>query len=148
MRPASRGTVRLRSADPLAPIRFDGGYLSAQADVDTLVRGLKLARRILRAPALAKLVSEELAPSGDEAVSDAALTDYVRQRAKTVYHPAGTCRMGSDAMAVVDPQLRVHGLQGLRVCDASVMPCIVSGNTNAPTIMIAERCADFMLVGQ
>ena len=148
LRPESRGTVRLRSADPMAPIRFDGGYLSAQADVDTLVRGLKLARRILRAPALAKLVSAELAPSAEDEISDAALADYVRQRAKTVYHPAGTCRMGSDPMAVVDPQLRVHGMQGLRVCDASVMPRIVSGNTNAPTIMIAERCADFLLGGQ
>lgn len=148
LRPESRGTVRLRSADPMVPIRFDGGYLSAQADVDTLVRGLKLARRILRAPALAKLVSEELAPSADDEIRDAALADYVRQRAKTVYHPTGTCRMGSDAMAVVDPQLRVRGLQGLRVCDASVMPRIVSGNTNAPTIMIAERCADFLLAGQ
>jgi len=147
LRPESRGTVRLRSADPMAPIRFDGGYLSAQADVDTLVRGLKLARRILRAPALAKLVSAELAPSAEDEISDAALADYVRQRAKTVYHPAGTCRMGSDPMAVVDPQLRVHGMQGLRVCDASVMPRIVSGNTNAPTIMIAERCADFLLGG-
>jgi len=112
------------------------------------VRGLKLARRILRAPALAKLVSAELAPSAEDEISDAALADYVRQRAKTVYHPAGTCRMGSDPMAVVDPQLRVHGMQGLRVCDASVMPRIVSGNTNAPTIMIAERCADFLLGGQ
>ena len=145
LHPASRGTVRLRSADPLAPISFDGGYLTAQADVDTLVRGLKLARRILRAPALAKLVSEELAPSAQDEISDAALADYVRQRAKTVYHPAGTCRMGSDPMAVVDPMLRVHGVQRLRVCDASVMPRIVSGNTNAPAIMIAERCADFVL---
>jgi choline dehydrogenase len=148
LHPESRGTVRLRSADPMAPILLDGGYLNAQADVNTLVRGLKLARRILRAPSLAKVVSEELAPSTKNDIDDAALEAYVRQRAKTVYHPAGTCRMGSDATAVVDPQLRVHGVQRLRVCDASVMPRIVSGNTNAPTIMIAERCADFMLAGR
>ncbi|MEO8058518.1 MAG: GMC family oxidoreductase N-terminal domain-containing protein [Burkholderiales bacterium] len=147
LNPVSRGTVRLRSADPMAPILFDAGYLQAQEDVDTLVRGLKLARRILRAPSLAKLVSEELAPSSKVEIDDSELATYVRSRAKTVYHPAGTCRMGTDAMAVVDPQLRVHGVQRLRVCDASVMPRIVSGNTNAPTIMLAERCADFMLSG-
>jgi len=149
LRPKSRGTVRLRSADPMAPILFDGGYLAEQTDVDTLVRGLKLARRILRAPSLRKLVSEELAPQRNEACADAALEDYARRYAKTVYHPAGTCRMGApdDARAVVDPQLRVRGVGRLRVCDASVMPTIVAGNTNAPTIMIAERCAEFMLAG-
>ena len=149
LRPKSRGSVRLRSADPMAPILFDGGYLTEQADVDTLVRGLKLARRILRAPSLRKLVSEELAPQRNEACADAALEDYARRYAKTVYHPAGTCRMGApdDARAVVDPLLRVRGVGRLRVCDASVMPTIVGGNTNAPTIMIAERCAEFMLVG-
>jgi len=144
LRPKSRGTVRLRSADPLAPILFDAGYLREQADVDTLVRGMKLARRILRAPSMRKLVSEELAPSRDESLSDEALESFVRGRAKTVYHPSGTCRMGTDEMSVVDPQLRVRGVGRLRVCDASVMPNIVSGNTNAPTIMIAERCADFI----
>jgi choline dehydrogenase-like flavoprotein len=145
LRPKSRGTVRLRSADPMAPILFDAGYLREQADVDTLVRGMKLARRIMRAPSMRKLVSEELAPSRDEQISDQALEGFVRERAKTVYHPAGTCRMGADERAVVDPQLRVRGVGRLRVCDASVMPSIVSGNTNAPTIMIAERCADFII---
>ncbi len=145
LHPKSRGTVRLRSADAQAPILFDGGYLGAQEDVDTLVRGVKLARRILRAPSLQKLVSEELAPSREEAVSDELLADYVRARAKTVYHPSGTCRMGSDDLAVVDPQLRVRGVGRLRVADASVMPAIPGGNTNAPVIMIAERCADFVL---
>ena len=149
LQPKSRGSVGLRSADPMAPILFDGGYLREQADVDTLVRGLKLARRILRAPSLRKLVAEELAPQRDEACDDATLEDFVRRRAKTVYHPAGTCRMGAarDARAVVDAHLRVHGVGRLRVCDASVMPTIVSGNTNAPTIMIAERCAEFILSG-
>lgn len=145
LRPKSRGTVRLRSADPMAPILFDAGYLREQADVDTLVRGMKLARRIMRAPSMRKVVSEELAPSRDEAISDQALEAFVRERAKTVYHPAGTCRMGMGDRAVVDPLLRVKGVGRLRVCDASIMPSIVSGNTNAPTIMIAERCADFIV---
>jgi len=145
LRPASRGSVRLRSSDPMAPILFDGGYLQAQEDVDTLVRGVKLARRILRAPALREVVSEELAPSAADDMADDAIEAYVRQRAKTVYHPSGTCRMGSDGMAVVDAQMRVHGVAKLRVCDASVMPSLVSGNTNAPTVMLAERCAAFVL---
>lgn len=145
LRPKSRGTVRLRSADPVAPILFDAGYLREQSDVDTLVRGMKLARRIMRAPSMRKVVSEELAPSRDEQIGDQALEAFVRERAKTVYHPAGTCRMGADESAVVDPQLRVKGVGRLRVCDASIMPSIVSGNTNAPTIMIAERCADFII---
>lgn len=148
LRPKSRGRVHAQSPDAMQPAVFDGGYLSAQEDVDTLVRGLKLARRILRAPAMRKVVAEELYPSAKDELSDAELAQFVRQYAKTVYHPVGTCRMGSDARAVVDPQLRVRGVQGLRVCDASVMPTIVSGNTNAPTIMIAERGAEFMLARQ
>ncbi len=103
------------------------------------MRGVALARRIIRAPSLARIVREA------ETLTDAALADYVRRRAKTVYHPAGTCRMGNDAHAVVTPRLAVQDIDGLRICDASVMPRIVSGNTNAPTIMIAERCAEFML---
>lgn len=148
LQPKSRGTVRLRSADPMAPVVFDAGALREQADVDTLVRGVKLSRRILRAPSMRRLVSAELAPSADEAITDQALESYVRQRAKTVYHPVGTCKMGTDPQSVVDPQLRVHGVARLRVCDASVMPTIVSGNTNAPVIMIAERCGDFVLAGR
>jgi len=145
LQPRSRGSVRLRSPDPAAPIVFDGAYLRAQADVDTLVRGVKLARRILRAPSLQALVSEEIAPAAAADAPDAVLEAHVRATAKTVYHPSCTCRMGSDDGAVVDPLLRVRGIGRLRVCDASVMPTIVRGNTNAPTIMIAERCADFML---
>ena len=114
-------------------------------DVDTLVRGLKLARRILRTPSMRKVIAEEMYPGPDEQMPDAELEQFVRQYAKTVYHPVGTCRMGSDAQAVVDPKLRVRGVGGLRVCDASVMPTICAGNTNAPTIMIAERGAEFML---
>ncbi|MBE7416838.1 MAG: GMC family oxidoreductase N-terminal domain-containing protein [Ideonella sp.] len=145
LQPRSRGSVRLRSADPAAPIVFDGGYLREQADVDTLLRGVQLARRILRAPSLRALLSEEIAPGRDEHVPDSALEAHVRAFAKTVYHPSCTCRMGTDDAAVLDPQLRVRGVGRLRVCDASVMPTIPRGNTNAPTIMIAERCADFLL---
>lgn len=145
LRPKSRGKVQARSANALDPARFDGGFLAEQEDVDTLVRGLKLARRILRAPSMSKIISEELYPSPKADLSDQELVAFVRQYAKTVYHPVGTCKMGRDPMAVVDPQLRVHGVRNLRVCDASVMPTLISGNTNAPTIMIAERCADFIL---
>lgn len=145
LRPRSRGSVGLSSADPMAPIRFDGGYLGAREDVQTLMRGVRLARRILRAPSMQRVVSAEIEPAAAEAIDAAALEAYVRQRAKTVYHPAGTCRMGDDAGAVVDPRLRVRGVDGLRIADASVMPALPSGNTNAATVMIAERCAQFLL---
>ncbi|MCJ0766008.1 GMC family oxidoreductase [Variovorax terrae] len=145
LRPRSRGQVRLRSADPMAPILFDGGYLQVPEDVATLVRGVRLARRILRAPSLARLIAHELLPAAEDELSDAQIEAHVRRYAKTVYHPAGTCRMGGDARAVVDTRLRVQGVGRLRVADASVMPRLISANTNAPTIMIAERCAEFAL---
>jgi choline dehydrogenase-like flavoprotein len=147
LHPKSRGRVHAKSPDAMQPPEFDGGYLSEQDDVDTLVRGLKLARRILRMPSMRKVIAEELYPGARDDIPDAELEQFVRQYAKTVYHPVGTCRMGgeADAWAVVDSELRVRGIRGLRVCDASVMPSIVSGNTNAPTIMIAERGAEFML---
>ena len=145
LRPRSRGTVRLRGADPAAPIRFDGRFLSDAADIATLKRGVALARRILRAPALKRLIESEILPSAADEIDDAALEAHVRAIAKTVYHPVGTCRMGSDDGAVVDPQLRVRSLDRLRIADASIMPAITSGNTNAPAIMIGERCADFIL---
>src|SRR3546814_9687299 len=109
------------------------------------MRGLRLSRRILRAPALAAVVDREILPSPDEHISDSDLEHHARKVAKTVYHPSCTCKMGRDGMAVVDPKLRVHGVPRLRIADVSVMPELVSGNTNAPTIMIAERCADFLL---
>ncbi|MCS2607837.1 GMC family oxidoreductase [Halomonas dongshanensis] len=145
LRPRSRGSVRLRSAVAEDRMLFDSGALSVQEDVDAMVRGVRLAREILRAPALAELIDHELLPSAEEEVSDEALEAHVRTYAKTVYHPAGTCRMGSDAQAVVSPQLEVNGVKGVRVADASVMPTLISGNTNAPVIMIAERCAEFVL---
>lgn len=145
LRPRSRGQLRLKSADPMQEVSLKANYLSDEYDLRTLVAGVKFARRILRAPALANVVHTMLLLPDHDDVSDQVLEDYVRSVAKTVFHPAGTCRMGTDAAAVVGPDLRVHGVQGLRVADASIMPTIVSGNTNAPSIMIGERCADFIL---
>lgn len=145
LHPRSRGSVRLRSADPTDPIRFDSGSLTHPYDVDTLVAGVQLARRILRAPSLAAVLDGELLPSPAEHAERALLEEHVRAHAKTVYHPSCTCRMGQDEDAVVDPQLRVRGTRHLRICDASVMPRIPTGNTNAAAILLGERCADFIL---
>ena len=144
IRPKSRGEVRLKSADPAAPPLFKGNYLSDPEDVAQLVRATRFARRILKAPSLARVLIGEHLPGEHVPDEDAPLAEFVRQYAKTVFHPVGTCRMGSDAEAVVDPKLRFKGIDGLRVADASVMPTLTSGNTNAPTIMIAERAADFI----
>ncbi|MEP4559834.1 MAG: GMC family oxidoreductase N-terminal domain-containing protein, partial [Nitratireductor sp.] len=140
LRPHSRGTVSLASADPLAPPAIDPAYLADDRDAALLLKGAKTMRAILDAPALARFRRKQLYLTGGE--TDAELMQHIRARADTIYHPVGTCRMGTDAMAVVDPQLRVHGVDGLRVVDASVMPTLVGGNTNAPTIMIAERAAE------
>lgn len=147
LRPRSRGTLRLRSADPQASFSLDAGFLSHEDDLRVMVAGVRLARRIMRARSLARHLDGMLMlPDGDEdAIPQQVYEDYVRTVAKTVFHPVGTCRMGVDPLAVVSPELRVRGFEGLRVADASVMPRIVSGNTNAPSIMIGERCADFML---
>lgn len=144
LRPASRGKVSLRSCAANDPIVFVGNNLTEREDVDTLLRGLKLARKILAAPSMRALGFRGLTP-GDGDRSDAELEQHARSFAKTVYHPAGTCKMGTDDMAVVDNRLRVIGVPRLRIADASIMPTLVSGNTNAPCIMIAERCADFLL---
>ncbi|MEE1923309.1 FAD-dependent oxidoreductase [Pseudomonas sp. 148P] len=148
LRPRSRGRLRLKSADPLDEVALNANYLSDPEDMKTMVAGVKMARRILRAPALAAVVEGMLMLPDEDDVPDAVFEDYVRKVAKTVFHPAGTCRMGQDPGAVVAPDLRVHGVKGLRVADASIMPTIVSGNTNAPSIMIGERCADFILAAQ
>lgn len=149
LRPKSRGTVAINGRDAQTPVRIDGNVLSHPDDLATLVRGVKLAREILHAPSLARLISHELAPGHgpDDTLSDAVIEDHVRTVLKTVYHPCGTCKMGpaSDPMAVVDSRLKVHGVARLRVADASIMPTLVSGNTNAPSIMIGQRCADFIL---
>lgn len=144
LRPTSRGEVTLRSADPAALPVLRANNLSTEEDIETLKRGVAFCRQLLKAPALASLVSEELAP-GPACDTEAALEEHCRRFAKTVFHPSCTARMGTDEEAVVDPKLRLRGLKGLRIADCSVMPALVSGNTNAPTIMIGERCADFIL---
>jgi choline dehydrogenase-like flavoprotein len=142
LRPKGRGDVRLNDADPLSAPRIDPRFLSEPEDMALLLQGVKKTREILRAPALAKYRHRELYTA--EARTDEELTRHIRARADTIYHPVGTCKMGTDAMAVVDAQLRVHGIENLRVVDASVMPTLIGGNTNAPTIMMAERAADWM----
>src|SRR5204862_4069374 len=130
---ASRGSVTLASADPSEPPLIDPNFLAEREDVDRLVRGFKAMRRILAQPALAAHGARELTASAS-ARSDAEIEAFIRGHADTIYHPVGTCRMGNGPMDVVDAELRVHGVQGLRVVDASIMPSIVSGNTNAPTV--------------
>lgn len=144
LRPESRGSVHVKSSDPLQAPAIDPNYLSARKDRDTLVAGARALRRIFQSPSLARHMTEEIEP-GPDCGSDDALLDFIRRRGSTVYHPVGTCRMGPDAMSVVDERLRVRGFSGLRVIDASIMPEVVSGNTNAATIMIAEKGADMVL---
>jgi choline dehydrogenase len=144
-RPNSRGELRLRCPDPLAPPVIEPGSLSDEADLEMLVQGALWLRRLAATPALAAVIESELLP-GAAASTREALIDDIRQRASTVFHPVSTCRMGPNATrAVVDARLRVHGLEGLRVVDASVFPAITSGNTNAPTMMVAEQGASFLL---
>ncbi|MBS3961646.1 MAG: choline dehydrogenase [Sandarakinorhabdus sp.] len=140
VRPESRGQIRLRSADPTAHPCIDPDYLSAPEDVQTILKGVEIARRIGKQPALRRFNAGELWPG--KGVADDAVLAKLRDWAETIYHPVGTCRMGSDADAVTDIGLNVNGVDGLMVVDASVMPYLVSGNTNAPTIMIAEKIAD------
>jgi choline dehydrogenase len=146
LRPESRGTVMLRSADPTAKPRITANYLATETDRRCIVDGLQLARRLSRTAALAPYIAEEVEP-GPERVSDADLLAYARARGGTIFHPSSTCAMGpaSNPMAVVDHELRVHGLERLRIADASIMPTVVSGNTNAACIMIGEKCAKMML---
>jgi choline dehydrogenase-like flavoprotein len=141
--PKSRGRVRLRSADPFAPPSIVGHHLQDPDDVDALVRGMEIAREIASCHALAEIRGKELEP-GPAVKSRDQLEAYLRAHLQLLYHPVGTCRMGPPGDAVVGPDLRVHGVDGLRVADASVMPVIIGGNTNAPTIMIAEKAADLI----
>jgi choline dehydrogenase len=145
LRPSSRGTVRISSADPLAAPMIQPNYLSTEQDRRIAVEAIRLTRRIVSAPALSRYRPEEFLPGGAVA-SDEALAQAAGDIGTTIFHPVGTCRMGhaSDPMAVVDARLRVHGISGLRIVDASVMPTITSGNTNAPTLMIAERAAEMI----
>ena len=143
LRPESRGHIRLKSADPFAAPAIRPNYLSAPADRQVAAAAIRLTRRIVAQPALQKYAPEEFKP-GPAIRSDEELAKAAGDIATTIFHPVGTCKMGQDAMAVVDERLRVHGLQGLRVVDASIMPTITSGNTNAPVIMIAEKAADMI----
>ena len=146
LRPKSRGSVTLASADPFAAPRIDPNFLAERDDVERLVRGFRETRRILAQPALATHGARELAASA-KAVSDAEIEAFIRANADTIYHPVGSCRMGRGAGNVVDAELRVHGIDALRVVDASIMPSIISGNTNAPTIMIATKAVDMIRAG-
>jgi choline dehydrogenase len=143
LRPESRGEIRLKSADPNDSPAMRPNYLSAPTDQRTIVDALKLGRGLLGSQHMRTFIESEYQP-GPDVRTDEALLDYARDNGGTVFHPTSTCRMGTDAMAVVDPELRVHGIQGLRVVDASVMPTVVSGNTNAATIMIAEKASDMI----
>ena len=144
LRPESRGSLRIGSADPAAPPEIRINYLSTEVDRSANVEGLKMLRKILQAPALSPYVVEEVDP-GAKVVTDEALLSYCRARGSTIYHPTSTCRMGNDRLAVVDQRLRLRGVEGLRVVDASVMPDLVSGNTNAVVIMIAEKASEMIL---
>lgn len=142
LRPLSRGVVALKDANPLSPPHIDPNFLGDERDLALLLKGAKLTREILSASPLAPFRRKQLYLTGNE--NDEELATHIKARADTIYHPVGTCKMGRDANAVVDPQLNVHGIQRLRVVDASIMPSLIGGNTNAPTIMIAEKAADLI----
>jgi choline dehydrogenase len=141
--PESRGSVGLRSTNPLDPPAIRANYLSTDADLRVIVEGVLLSRSLAHMKAFELFRGEELHP-GKGVETSAEIAEFVRNEAETLYHPVGTCKMGSDSMAVVDARLRVRGIDRLRVADASIMPRIIAGNTNAPTIMIAEKAADMI----
>ncbi|MEA2732644.1 MAG: choline dehydrogenase [Acetobacteraceae bacterium] len=144
MRPESKGHIHIVSADPRRPPAINFNFLSSPIDAEITARAVRIARAVMTAPAMAHLQVTEVAPGASQTTDDEIL-DWVKQAAETTYHPVGTCKMGSDGMAVVDAQLRVHGIQALRIADASIMPALTSGNTNAPSIMIGEKAADMLL---
>jgi len=144
LRPESRGTITLASPDPLAKALIHANYLATETDRRCMVEGIKLARRLAATRAFAGTIEAEVSP-GPALADDGEILDWIRATGGTIYHPSGTCRMGGDPASVVDPELRVRGIGGLRVADASIMPTVVSGNTNAPCIMIGEKCAAMVL---
>jgi choline dehydrogenase len=144
LRPEGRGTLRLKSPDPLAPPEIRFNFLKSDYDYQALIAGMRMARRIAAQPALAPYVAEEVMP-GPACQTDAEMIADIRAHGVSNLHPVGTCRMGTGSDAVVDPRLRVYGVQGLRVADASIMPQVIAGNTNAPSIMIGEKCAAMVL---
>src|SRR5262249_27205929 len=143
LRPEGRGTVRLKGADPLAAPEIRFNFLRSEYDTRAVITGMRIARHIARQNALQRLVVEETAP-GPSVMTDEQMAEDVRQRGVSNLHPVGSCAMGHGIHAVVDPRLRVHGIAALRVVDASIMPSIIAGNTNAPTIMIAEKASDMI----
>ncbi len=144
LRPQSRGSLKLASKDPQQPIKIFANYLSESQDLAYMKKGFEIQRNIFASSAFDAFREPEIFP-GDDVQSEAGIEQFIRNKAETIYHPVGTCKMGSDEMAVVDNELKVHGIEGLRVIDASIMPNLVSGNTNAPTIMIAEKISDVIL---
>jgi choline dehydrogenase len=144
MRPESKGHIHITSSDAHKPPAINFNFLSSPVDAELTVRAVRIARSVMTAPAMTPLLVTEIAP-GVELTTDDEIVDWVKRAAETTYHPVGTCKMGPDAMAVVDARLRVHGIEGLRVADASIMPALTSGNTNAPSIMIGEKAADMVL---
>jgi choline dehydrogenase len=144
LRPDSRGSVQIKSPDPMAAPSIRFNFLQTQSDLQALTAGMRLARKFTQQPALAPYVAEEIIP-GPATNTDAEFEANIRQTANSNLHPVGTCRMGPDGDSVVDPRLRVHGVAGLRVADAAIMPTVPAGNTNAPTIMIGEKAADMIL---
>ncbi|RZI44103.1 choline dehydrogenase [Herbaspirillum sp. HC18] len=144
LRPKSRGYIGLKSADPCADALIEPNYLGHPDDIEQLVKGVKIVRSILAATAFDPYRGKEIFP-GKDVRTDEQIRDFIRRKAGTIYHPVGTCKMGHDDMSVVDDTLKVHGMQGLRVVDASIMPTLIGGNTNAPTVMIAEKAADMIL---
>jgi len=141
--PKSRGEIRLKSLDPTEHPLIEPNYLDKDEDMEVMIDGLEIARRVLAAPAFDEERVSERVPGADK-ISRSDLADDVRARAETLYHPTSTCSMGSGDLSVVDPRCRVRGVEGLRVVDASIMPRLVGGNTNAPTLMIAERASEFI----
>jgi len=146
LRPESRGEIKLKTGRHTDAPAMHPNYLATETDRRTIVDGLKMGRVLLEQPEMKPFVASEFVP-GANVQTDEGLLDYARNFGGTVFHPTSTCKMGIDPMAVVDPHLRVQGLRGLRVADASIMPAVISGNTNAPTIMIAEKCADMLRAG-
>ncbi len=144
LRPDGRGWVHLKSPDPLAPPAIQFHFLASDYDFQALIYGMKLSRKIAAQPALKPFVGEEVLP-GEAVQSEDEMIEEIRVRGVSILHPVGTCRMGREVDAVVDPRLRVYGVEGLRVADASIMPQVPGGNTNAPSIMIGEKCAAMVL---
>jgi choline dehydrogenase len=144
LRPESRGSVEIRSSDPFTPPAMKPNYLSAETDRICAVEAIKYARRLAATDVLRKYLIEEYRPGASVGIDDE-LLGFAREHGATIFHPVGTCKMGADPMAVTDQRLRVHGIGGLRVVDCSIMPTLVSGNTHAPAVMIAEKASDMIL---